>query len=66
MRKHKVFSICNDMEDGVIAIREKSSVEIDKSSGEVKMHDFIYTFDEIIAVGERLTEIAGKELVDVS
>ena len=32
MRKHKVFSICNDMEDGVIAIREKSSVEIDKKA----------------------------------
>ena len=30
------------------------------------MHDFIYKFDEIIAVGERLTEIARKELVDVS
>ena len=38
----------------VIAVREKASVQIDENHSEVKMHDFIYTFEEIIAVAEKL------------
>ena len=41
-------------ETNVIAVREKASVQIDEESGEVRMHDFIYTFDEIIAVADKL------------
>ena len=41
-------------ETNVIAVREKASVQIDGESEQVKMHDFIYTFDEIIAVADKL------------
>ena len=38
----------------VIAVREKASVQIDEDDRKVKMHDFSYKFDEIIAVAEKL------------
>ena len=38
----------------VIAVREKASVQIDKDHNEVKMHDFTYTFEEVIAVADKL------------
>jgi len=41
-------------ETNVIAVREKASVQIDGESKEVRMHDFIYSFDEIIAVADKL------------
>ena len=60
------FSIVDrECEEGVIAIREKASVQIDKKRKEVKMHDFIYSFHEIIAVGKRLEELLKKDLADV-
>ena len=46
-----------DREEGVIAVREKASVQIDKQRKEVKMHDYLYTFDEVIAVAEQLKAI---------
>ena len=64
MKLNEKFSIVND-NVGVIAIREKASVEIDENSMEVKMHDFLYSFDEIIAVGKKLTNIK-KNLAKVS
>ena len=49
------FTVIDKLDEtNVIAVREKASVQLDKSRKEVKMHDFIYTFDEIIAVAERL------------
>ena len=45
----------------VIAVREKASVQIDKKNKEVKMHDYIYTFDEIIATSEKLNHILLTE-----
>tara|TARA_Y100001951_G_C11161477_1_gene195036 strand:+ start:302 stop:496 length:195 start_codon:yes stop_codon:yes gene_type:complete len=49
------FTIVDAIDDrDVIAVREKASVQIDGKRKEVKMHDFTYTFDEIIAVAEKL------------
>ena len=47
-----------DKDEGIIAVREKASVQIDKNRKEVKMHDFSYTFDEIIAVANQLKAIS--------
>ena len=43
--------------EGVIAVREKASVQIDKERKEVKMHDYCYSFDEIIAVADKLKAV---------
>ena len=64
MKLNEKFSIINDSV-GVIAVREKASVEIDEDGMEVKMHDFCYSFDEIIAVGKKLSNIK-KNLAKVS
>ena len=61
MKLNEKFSIIND-EVGVIAVREKASVEIDEDYEEVKMHDFCYSFSEIIAVGKKLEELLEKTL----
>ena len=64
MKLNEKFSIMND-EVGVIAVREKASVEINEKNEEVKMHDFVYSFDEIIAVGVKLVDIK-KNVAKVS
>ena len=64
MKLNEKFSTIND-DVGVIAVREKASVEIDEDYKEVKMHDFCYSFNEIIAVGKRLEELLKKDLADV-
>ena len=51
--------------EGVIAVREKTSVQIDKERREVKMHDFSYTFDEIVAVADRLKAIMPEEKMPI-
>ena len=53
------FSIVNEIcDEGIIAVREKASVVINEARKEVKMHDFTYTFDEIIAVADKLQAIS--------
>ena len=55
MKKNETFTIVDKVNsDGIIAVREKSSVEINEEDNEVKMHDFIYTFEEIVAVADKL------------
>lgn len=55
MKKNETFTIVDSVNsDGIIAVREKSSVEINEEDNEVKMHDFIYTFEEIVAVADKL------------
>ena len=55
MKKNETFTIVDNVNsDGIIAVREKSSVEINEEDNEVKMHDFIYTFEEIVAVADKL------------
>ena len=54
------FTIVN-RDEGVIAVREKASVQIDKNHKEVKMHDYTYTFSEIIAVADQLRAIMPAE-----
>ena len=49
------FTVIDKLDEtNVIAVREKVSVNIDDERKEVKMHDFTYTFEEIIAVAEKL------------
>jgi len=60
MKQSEKFTIVDVNSDGIIAIREKPSVEINKEKNEIKMHDFIYTFDEIIAVGNKLQAISAS------
>jgi len=56
------FTIVNGVDnEGVIAVREKASVQIDRERKEVKMHDFTYTFNEIIAVADKLKAISPVE-----
>ena len=50
-----------DREEGVIAVREKASVQIDEERKEVKMHDYVYTFEEIIAVAKKLQYIISPK-----
>ena len=55
VNKNETFTIVDSVNsDGIIAVREKSSVEINEEDNEVKMHDFIYTFEEIVAVADKL------------
>ena len=56
------FTMVNGVDnEGIIAVREKASVQIDKERKEVKMHDFTYTFHEIIAVADKLKAISPVE-----
>ena len=56
------FTIVNGTDnEGIIAVREKASVQINKERKEVKMHDFTYTFNEIIAVADKLKAISPVE-----
>ena len=50
-----------DQDQGVIAVREKTSVEIDEKLKEVRMHDFRYSFEEIIAVADKLKNVLPVE-----
>ena len=55
------FSIVDrECDEGIIAVREKASVQINRERKEVKMHDFSYSFDEIIAVADKLKAIEFK------
>ena len=64
MKLNEKFSIINDSV-GVIAVREKASVEINEDNKTVKMHDYCYSFDEVIAIGKKLATIK-KHLAKVS
>ena len=46
-----------ECDEGVIAVREKASVQINKERKEVKMHDYSYSFDEIIAIADKLKAV---------
>ena len=49
------FTVIDKLDEtNVIAVRQKTSVHIVDKHKVVKMHDYSYTFDEIIAVAERL------------
>tara|TARA_Y100000296_G_scaffold82204_1_gene110956 strand:+ start:485 stop:691 length:207 start_codon:yes stop_codon:yes gene_type:complete len=61
MKQSERFTIIDKVDsNGIVAVREKPSVEINEETKEVKMHDFIYTFDEIIAVGNKLQAISAS------
>jgi len=56
MKVEETFTVCNNT-NGVIATRNKASVEINSENNEIKMHDFIYTFEEIIAISDKLQSL---------
>ena len=57
------FSIIDrECDEGIIAVREKASVQVDRQKKVVKMHDYSYTFDEIIAVAEKLKRLDSTNL----
>ena len=52
------FTIVDKTDDtDVIAVREKVSVQIDGNRKTVNLHDYTYTFDEIIAVADKLKSL---------
>ena len=52
------FTIVDKTDDtDVIAVREKVSVQIDENRKTVNLHDYTYTFDEIIAVADKLKSL---------
>lgn len=57
MENNKLNIINKVNSEGIIAIREKTSVQIDQELKTVTMHDYSYTFDEIIAIGDRIRAI---------
>ena len=46
-----------ESEDSVVALRSKPSVTIDMEDKKVGMQDLYYTFDEIIAIADKLKSI---------
>ena len=61
MKQSERFTIIDKVDsNGIVAVREKPSVEINEETKKVKMHDFIYSFDEIIAVGNKLQAISAS------
>jgi len=43
-----------------IAVRQKESVTIDTKENTVQLHDFHYSFDEIIAIADQLRVLIAK------
>ena len=51
------LSLVDFNEEGVVAIREKTSVVLDLDSNRVRFHDLFYDLDEIILIAQRIKEI---------
>ena len=64
-KKSKLIIAEDVCEDGVLAHRNKASIEIFPSVKEVGFSDFSYSWEEIIAVGKKLEELHRKSLADV-
>jgi|TARA_R100001530_G_scaffold132254_1_gene104506 hypothetical protein len=46
---------------GVIAIREQTSAQIDETLKEVMLSDYRYSFEEIIAIADKIKSIIPQE-----
>ena len=46
---------------GVIAIREQTSAQIDETLKEVMLSDYRYSFEEIIAIADKIKSIMLQE-----
>ena len=57
--KNKFTIKCNDT-DGVLAVREKISVDVNAEEKKVHLHDFTYSVDEIIAIANKLEAMGLK------
>ena len=64
-KKSKLIIVEDVCEDGVLAHRNKVSIEIFLTTKEVGFNDFSYSWEDIIAVGRKLEELHRKSLADV-
>ena len=51
------LSLVDFNEEGVVAIRERTSVVLDLDNNKVRFHDLCYDLDEIILIAQRIKEI---------
>ena len=65
-KKPKLIIVEDVCEDGILAHRNKASIELFHQTKEVGFNDFSYSWEEIIAVGKKLEELLEKDLVDVT
>ena len=64
-KKSKLIIVEDVCEDGVLAHRNKVSIEIFLTTKEVGFNDFSYSWEDIITVGKKLEELHRKSLADV-
>ena len=64
-KKSKLIIVEDICEDGVLAYRNKSSIDLYTATKEVGFSDFSYSWEDIIAVGRKLEELRRKNLADV-
>ena len=64
-KKSKLIIAEDVWEDGVLAHRNKVSIEIFHGTKQVGFNDFSYSWEDIIAVGKKLEELHRKSLADV-
>ena len=65
-KKSKLIIVEDICEDGVLAYRNKSSIDLYTATKEVGFSDFSYSWEDIIAVGKKLEKMLEKSLVDVT
>ena len=65
MNKPELTIVEDICEDGVLAYRNKSSIDLYTATKEVGFSDFSYSWEDIIAVGRKLEELRRKNLADV-
>ena len=64
-KKSKLIIAEDVCEDGVLAHRNKASIEVFFSTKQVGFNDFSYSWEDIITVGRKLEELHRKSLADV-
>ena len=65
-KKSKLIIAEDVCEDGVLAHRNKASIEVFFSTKQVGFNDFSYSWEEVIAIGKKLEGFLEKDLVDVT
>ena len=64
-KKSKLIIVEDVCEDGVLAHRNKISIEVFHRTKQVGFNDFAYSWEDIITVGKKLEELQRKSLADV-
>jgi hypothetical protein len=65
MAKTKL-EIVDDLDGTVLAYRTKSSVELYIATQEIGFSEFSYSWEEIIAIAEKLKGLLEKDIVNVT